>query len=162
MGLKKFVLGGLTGLVLITAGCENDNNSGDSPQDRNSVQSSSKNNSSGWGIKHYSSTDVNPEPGRYAFSATGSFNVKTNDSGATLRFSRDGYAFYSISLKNGTFYYKNGCLVGSNDSSSNGNLYPTDGFAISGHFTSPTAAEGTIVYAYSGRVTARSDFIATK
>jgi hypothetical protein len=93
-----------------------------------------------WGIPSYSFTNVTPEPGTYKFSQEGYFTVKDE---ITLRFSIDGYRWDNILISYGNFYH----TWGTADSTRCPNCsMPTDSYAISGHFTSPTEAEGTIVY----------------
>jgi hypothetical protein len=155
--IRRASLVGLTGPALLVSGCENNDSDSDSPVTNTTKSATSE---ASWGIKKYSETGIAPQTGSYNFSAQGRFEVQ---SPATLKFSRDGYAFYSIPIKDGAFYYRNGCLVGSEENSDSGNLYPTDGFAISGHFISETEAEGSIAYSYSGSITEEAKpFVAIK
>jgi hypothetical protein len=169
--LRHLTLVGMTGLALLVAGCEKDNNSphqnartqtssGSGSGSGSSGGSGSHEISSGWGVSHYSGTGIIPASGEYNFSAEGNFEVT---SGGSISFSRDGYAHYSVPVNNGAFYYKNGLLVGSDESSDSGNMYPTDGFCIGGHFTSSSNAEGSISYASAGEITdGPVSFTATK
>lgn len=169
--LRNTLLSGMMGLALIvSAGCEKDNNnsrdnssSDNSSSSSSSSPSSSSQDSASWGVSHYSKTGVVPEAGNYDFSAGGNPGYFEVTSGGSISFSIDNYAHYSVSVNNGAFYYKNGLLVGSDESSDSGNMYPTDGFCIGGHFTTPTTAEGEISYASAGKVTDSSvSFTATK
>ena len=101
-----------------------------------------------------SATGVVPSLGTYGFSCRlqGYWNLSihfrvqegTSSTQQVISFSMDGYAFYGIPVNNGRFYYVNGLWWGT--PSDSGNAYPTDGFAISGHFVSSDRAEGTISY----------------
>ena len=53
-------------------------------------------------------------------------------------------------------------ILGSDASSDSGNMYPTDGFKISGKFTSETCAEGTISYSRMGETYESTGFTANK
>jgi len=157
------IITGALSLAMLT-GCENkshDNDSEDSITNNatstggsNNNSSDSSDSSSGWGVSSYSATGITPESGAYIFSQRGKFKVETNSTGtASLSFAADSWTYYHMSINNGAFSYRNGCLVESSARSDSGKLYPTDGFAISGHFTTPTTAEGSISYSFSGRVT---------
>jgi len=103
-------------------------------------------------------TGIIPEIGKYNFSARGYFSVASSNS---ISFSQDGYAYYGIPIKNGSFSYRNGALL-SGARSDNSNLYPTDGFKISGSFSTPTSASGSIEYSRVGQVYESTSFSATK
>lgn len=101
-----------------------------------------------------SATGVIPSIGTYTFGCRlqgfWSLNILFRVQGGAsstqrvISFSMDGYAFYGIPVNDGRFYYVNGLWWGT--PSDSGNAYPTDGFAISGHFVSSDHAEGTISY----------------
>lgn len=70
-----------------------------------------------------------------------------------LRFSADGFRSDTIEISRGAFFTQWGSIGGTD--------CPTDSYALSGHFTEPGRAEGTIKLAYDGRVTATATFVAT-
>lgn len=93
-------------------------------------------------------TGIIPQTGKYSFSARGYFTVTSSNS---LSFSQDGYAHYSMPIRNGAFRFRNGYILGDKRKSDSRNMYPTDGFDISGNFTSEISAQGRISYSSSGR-----------
>lgn len=160
--------------LLVSAGCEKDSNdnssqsantstSSGSSSSRGSDNSSSSQSSASWGVSHYSGTGIAPTAGDYDFSAGGNPGYFEVTSGGLISFSIDNYAHYSVPVHDGAFYYRNGLLSGSDSSSDSGNMYPSDGFCIGGHFTSSSNAEGSISYASNGEITGGPvSFTATK
>ena len=92
-----------------------------------------------YGLPDYSETGVVPEPGTYFFSGIGSFIVQD----AALHFSEDYYRYDEIAISDGEFHN----AWGTADANECPHCScPTDGYAISGHFTTSTSAEGVIIY----------------
>ncbi|MFA6382618.1 MAG: hypothetical protein WCX08_05110 [Candidatus Buchananbacteria bacterium] len=88
-------------------------------------------------------TGIVPEIGNYSFSQDGNFAVwQDGEAGQIyLRFSSDGYRWDNIPVIAGTFYRQWGEIGGTH--------CPSDAYILSGHFTSPTHAEGHIQYGYN-------------
>src|ERR1035437_446879 len=81
-------------------------------------------------------TGAVPVDGSYTFSVPkkSTFSVVAGIGNTRyVRFSADGYAYYTMPVNNGEFHYQNGYVNG-DYSSDSGNQYPTDGFRIVGHF----------------------------
>lgn len=122
---------------------------------------------SGWQLDQPSPTDVVPNTGFYEFvtdhTITGSFhgrlvfNVFIARQYSSLKpfvyFSADGYRYDWIPIEDGAFYWEHGQI--------NGYDSPTDGYAISGQFVTPTRAEGIIKLAITGHIMAEATFVAT-
>ena len=85
-------------------------------------------------------TFVEPEIGWYHFSQAGHFRVFEGDylKIKFISFSRDGYRYDAIPVVAGAFFRQWGQRGGTH--------CPTDAYILSGHFTSPTTAEGYIRY----------------
>ena len=92
-----------------------------------------------WGVTLYSPNGVTADVGIYKFNQKGCFEV----SGTAIQFSVDCIRWDTIWITNGSFSYS----WGSADVVTCPNCScPTDGYAIGGHFTAPTKAEGFIIY----------------
>jgi hypothetical protein len=98
-----------------------------------------------WNITQYEETGVVPDPGVWYISKPGCFQVEPTIGiqNSVLDFSVDCVRFDKITIYSGVFYNLWGTADGSSCPSCS---CPTDGYAISGHFTSPTNAEGSIIY----------------
>lgn len=164
--MAKTLLSLLTAGALFLSGCEDDSNDNSldttTNQVTNTTSSGREDRNDGDNNDSSSSSTVQtgiiPETGSYSFSARGHFSVASSNS---ISFSQDGCAYYGISIRNGSFDYRNGALLSGADSD-NGNLYPTDGFHISGSFSTPTTASGSIDYSRQGQVYESASFSATK
>lgn len=59
---------------------------------------------------------------------------------------------------NGAFHFQHGIVEGNRNSDSSA-LYPTDGFVMDGHFTSPTQAVGQVSFVFDGHITSTTGFV---
>ncbi len=85
------------------------------------------------------------------------FLVTTRTDGKSfVTFYPQNYTGYTMPIINGKFSYQNGIVNGSRGD--NGNLYPTDGFKISGQFNTERSATGVISYVYNGQVRSKYNF----
>ena len=109
-----------------------------------------------WGLERMAATGVDPQLGLYSFSATGCLEViAESDSGRKIvRFSPDCFRHDSIAIEAGAFFNEHGSINGTN--------CPTDSYAITGAFTSPTRAEGIIKYAQNCSVNQTTIFVAIR
>jgi hypothetical protein len=93
-----------------------------------------------WGNKQYDITNIQPVSGVYYMDQPGCFRVIAENA---LRFSEDCYRNDDINIVEGAFSWAWGTADGYSCPECS---CPTDGYAISGHFTTPTFAEGSIIY----------------
>lgn len=84
-------------------------------------------------------TNVDPEVGYYAGEIGFRVDQNANSGRKYIVFSTDGYHSMRIFIFRGVFYKRWGDYPG-------GTHCPTDAYIISGHFISPTEAEGQIRY----------------
>ena len=172
--MKKYIcIIGILTIVFMNFGCEdnpfdsssNDNEIQVAEQSTSTKSTSTKSTptetvkpkiSKSYNINSFSATGIVPEEGSYSFSQKGVFKVIVD--GATglssVRFSSDGYRFDTFPVQNGSFQMRWGQI--------NGVHCPSDGYAISGHFVSPTSAKGEIVYAWDCQERSRGNFVASK
>jgi hypothetical protein len=127
----------LTGLVAIITGCE---------QDYSRTPPSS-----------HAPTGITPEAGTYRIHG----NVGWLNSDRTFQVTSDGgIAGFAksgiIQVKDGVFEYANG--VNFTGDSDTGNINPTDGYYIEGHFTDSRTAEGSVSYHYGVKDSAEGPF----
>jgi hypothetical protein len=110
----------------------------------------------GWDLARVAPTNVEPQAGAYRLDVPGCFSVRSDPvSGQKkLEFSSDCFRSDLIAIDAGAFFHEHG-QIGGRDC-------PTDGYAISGAFVSPTRAEGTLKSAFDCRVTATRQFVAVR
>jgi hypothetical protein len=110
----------------------------------------------GWDLARSVPTGIVPEMGTYRFSEGEHFEIVDGGGLLNIRFSMDGYRWDTFYIYGGAFYNEWGGIYTRH--------CPTDGYAISGHFLTPTYAEGEIDYmdSFHCNVGSRHLFTATK
>jgi hypothetical protein len=107
-----------------------------------------------WQLPQMSPTGIVPEDGEYSFSQKGSFRVMSHSTGSFIQFSVEQRLFGAIPVIDGAFMNCFGQIGGT--------YCPSDSYGISGHFVTPTRAEGIIKYASDCQITTESPFVAEK
>lgn len=107
-----------------------------------------------WNMPSPRQTNIVPKMGTYTFNRQGCFQLIEDNIGGPkfLVFSRDCYRKDKIFINNGSFSHEWGEI--------NGTHCPTDAYAISGAFVTPTRAEGVIKSGYDCKLTGEEKFIA--
>lgn len=101
------------------------------------------NEESWWHLDRSTATNIDPERGFYQFGPEpghGGFFMIEKDGKKYIHYASDGWSYYDFEIVNGAFFFAWGEIW---DDSSAG-VYPTDAFAISGHFASARKASGII------------------
>ena len=107
-----------------------------------------------WQLPQMSPTGIVPEDGEYSFSQKGSFRVMSHSTGSFIQFSVEQRILGAIPVIDGAFMNCFGQIEGT--------FCPSDSYGISGHFVTPTRAEGIIKYASDCQITAEVPFVAEK
>ncbi len=109
-----------------------------------------------WNVIRQLPTNIDPKIGSYSSDLKGTnhedFSVIEKDG----KISTDSNRYDDIPVIAGTFYNVWGEIRSSESITGN---FPTDSYAISGAFMSPTEAHGQIEYAYNGRITSFNHFM---
>lgn len=121
-----------------------------------------------WNLPAYDKTGVVPQNVTYQFEPSQPMAsdqkvvfAVIDSSGKRVAFTYNNGTYQhkvELPIDEGTFFHIWGSLL---DDLIQGNHFPVDSCAISGHFVSPTKVEGTIKLASSGRITYDGTFVAT-